>query len=80
MKFNFTDSNKIYYQFELNVEPEIKVPHVEVTVYRSSSLRSTTIRPIINEKVQWNNWDDQRIVSLEARLYLDKVIKNKAFL
>jgi hypothetical protein len=80
MKFDFTDFKNRYYQFELDAEPGITDPHVEVTVYRSPTGSSTTIRHIVDGKVQWWEPDDQRMVSLEARLYLDKVIKNKAFL
>jgi len=82
MKFEFTDSNNIRYQFELDTEPGITEPHVEVTAYLSVTglTRITTIRYIKDEKVVWwDLYDDSRF-SLEARRYLDKVIKNRAFL
>ena len=80
MKFDFTDSNHTRYECELNVEPSIIEPHIEVTVCRSLTNKSTTIRLIVNDKVKWHNLDDWSYFSLEARVYLDKVIKNRAFL
>jgi hypothetical protein len=81
MKFEFTDSAGIRYQFELNPEPEIKNHHVEVMVYwRPTSAGSVTIRPIVDDKVKWYNIDDDLMISDEARKYLDRVIKNKVFL
>jgi hypothetical protein len=82
MKFGFTDSSNIRYAFELGAEPAITEPHVEVTIYLSVTglTRITTIRYIRDEKVVWRDpYYDSRI-SLEARRYLDKVIKNKTFL
>jgi hypothetical protein len=81
MKFGFTDSYGKRYVFELDAESDITEPHVEITVnYPSPSTGSSiTVRPIVDEKVLWYGADDGR-VSVEARNYLDKVIKNKAFL
>lgn len=81
MKFEFTDSTGRRYEFELDAEPSITNPHIEVTVYiKPWSAGSVTIRPIVDGKVMWWEPDDQFKVSDEARHYLDKVIKNKVFL
>ena len=81
MKFDFTDSNGVRYECELDAEPEIASPHAEITVYRRpDSAGSTTIRPIVDGKIKWWYLDDDRMVSLEARVHLDRIIKNKVFL
>lgn len=79
MKFYFTDSGKTRYGFELYDRPDIKEDYVEITVSYSPTGSSVTARPIVNGKVQWSQLDDRR-VSSEAKQYLDKAIKNKAFL
>ena len=79
MKFEFIDTNNIRYQFRFNVEPGISEPHIEITVYRSATGSSSTLRPIVNKKVKWWDPDDEYKVSKEARYYIDKIIKNLAF-
>jgi hypothetical protein len=81
MKFEFTDPAGRRYEFELDAEPGIIGHHVEVTVYiKPWSAGSITIRPIVDGKVKWFDLDDARMVSAEAKNYLNRVIKNKVFL
>ena len=78
MIIDFTDSKNKRYQFKLKTESTGL--YVEITVYRSPGGSSTTIRRVVNGRVEgWHPYD-QRMVSVEAKYYLDKVIKNKAFL
>jgi hypothetical protein len=79
MYFQFDDPHGTNYRFELNPEPDIKEPHVEIRVH-SKFFPGTgvTIRRIKNKSIAWVN-DDDRYVSEEAKHYIGKVIKNLAF-
>jgi hypothetical protein len=81
MKFEFTDTKGRRYQFELDAEPNITGAHIEIIVWKSPIYSgAVTVRSIVDGKVKWFEPDDQWQVSLEARHYIDKIIKNKAFL
>jgi len=77
MRFKFIDNNGDCYSFELDADPSVPKPHVEIVAFHPPG-GSITVRPIVDGKVKWYREDCK--VSPEARRYLDKVIKNKAFL
>lgn len=79
MKFEFIDTENTCYEFQLDIEPDAG-PHIKITVKRDRyGGSSTAIRPIISKKVLWWQPEDHRMVSSQARLYIDKVIKNLVF-
>jgi hypothetical protein len=81
MKLYFTepDDGRLYV-FEFNVEPSLGNLHVEVTAFRPPyQCPATTIRYIEDQKVMWDMCDSHYI-SDNFKKYLDKVIKNLAFI
>jgi hypothetical protein len=75
MKFEFTNSVGRRYEFVLNMAPVLTYPYVEIAIFFPSETIKI-VRFIVDNKVEWKGL----MVSSSARRYLDKIIKNKAFL
>jgi hypothetical protein len=79
MLFQFVDEYNKSYEFELNVEPGIKEPHIEIRIYDPPQCPTTTIRIIKNKCIEWQRDDGMYYVHPSAKKYIDKVIKNLVF-
>jgi len=80
--FEFIDNDNKRYKFELNPELDtVGTPHILITVHYPdpSKLSSTTLRMISDNRVRWYLGDEKK-VSLGAKNYIDKIIKNKVFI
>ena len=78
MKYEYTDQNNTKYVIEFNTDyPFIEEPHFSL---HSNTARTTKrlLRIVDDVMVDWN-YDDRYYVSDEAKQYIDKLVKNRAF-